>query len=647
VTLQMPKTAEAGVSSLFGRVAPIPGESLLSFFARTANQNVCERLSGLLAHAGVVLKRPSSIPFVDAVQAERIAALCSVSPIEIEHLVHAAVTMEGVGDYVTWFGTRLERRFISTTTRRLSPRSLRGSPHHRAIWTVGPISFCPESFERLIGQCPYCEAKLDWRRTRGPAVCETCCRSLTRYHPGKVPWEYRRTGHLVASLLHHSAETRALALSKFPEPFQSWEPGDVFGAIVDLASFWDEANLSRPFGALARSAKTASSVSVQGLNRACNLLTSWPDSLECFIGELICLRADQPPSARSMLGGLGRYTWYPGKRTPMAELLRSEVPAILRRLSVPLYVNPTSRALSKKRDTLISNGDARTRLGIDNRILERLQPDGDAIVARREGRRGMILYDAAKLAASFQAFQTAVGEHQITRELGVPGYCISELARAGLMTGIVDQDALRMADGALLIERQSYEALLARLGELPICSLGMRSIESAMFGRLHPSDWANVLVAIRDHQLPATREHPEAKPWTQRIFVEEDSLADFLASCPSGPLPPLHVSATTAGRLLNVPNDFVPALVEKGFLEGTRDVRQMQICIRSIESFLENYATTREVSSRNGWTAPAISAAMRRKGYAPLASASKLKVWRRNELVGLLAESPKVKSAPV
>jgi hypothetical protein len=621
---------------LFGRVAPIAGESLLSMVARTSHQNLLDRLSDIFVQTDPNLRKLSRVPWLSSLQAERLGTLCSIPTAEIEARAHMPLQASDQVEYVTWFGTRLEGRFINEATRRVSPRSLRLSPHHRSVWSVGPLSFCPESFELLIDKCPYCDGQLQWRRTWGPANCENCRRSLRHYRVGKMPWEIRQAYRVITNLIHHSPEVRADAASRFPEPFRGWETGDIFGAIADLGSIVAADGGPVTSRGKVVFAKVAMAVAPENLVCAYRIMIDWPAGMKSFVEDYTARRMSGRSGVREVLGDLGRYALFPGKNTRLAELLRKEIPGILRQLDLPLQVTKKSQVLSEPRIINISNGDACLQFAVSNKLLSRLDEDGAAIVARRRGERGLILYDVQKLAASIKEYKTGVEEDDITRIFGIPTYCLDALVDVGLIERILDHDACLLAGGAKLFTRGSFDSLLEKVNDLPKGSSSACSFGKAMFGRLHPADWADVLEAILTRTVFARRLEANAA-WTERITVDAAEIAALLRR-QSRPVPSIGVSARVAARLLNVPKDFVPAMVENGFLVGSRSSRRIDIDLQSVDAFLKSYRTTRAASTWTNLHPTAIAAEMRRSGISPAGRAGKLAIWRKSDFLRVFPE---------
>jgi len=226
----------ARVRPLFARVAPHWDESLLSLVSRSCAANVFERPADLMRFAGIRVARCGSIVFMDSQRTVALPDLLSVPPEDIGLRLHPRVVDGGFPEGVDWYGAVLPRRYVESRTRRVSPLSLRSSPYHRSTWMIRPLSFCAESWERLIRNCPYCERTLGWHQALGPWRCEWCGRSLRHYRGEQVLKDLRSDLQIATDLVSPDATTRRNALSKLPPPFCKWGAGEAFAAIVELGT---------------------------------------------------------------------------------------------------------------------------------------------------------------------------------------------------------------------------------------------------------------------------------------------------------------------------------------------------------------------------------------------------------------------------
>lgn len=76
-------------------------------------------------------------------------------------------------DWINFFGINVRRGHLSGA-RRVSPRSLRLHGRQKAMWSLKPLSFDPETREKLLDHCPVCNRQLGWSRSYGVGFCDIC-----------------------------------------------------------------------------------------------------------------------------------------------------------------------------------------------------------------------------------------------------------------------------------------------------------------------------------------------------------------------------------------------------------------------------------------------------------------------------------------
>lgn len=89
-------------------------------------------------------------------------------------------------------------RIRSWKRRRLSPESLRRSPHHRSVWQISHLPYCPVSWTALIDTCPDCEALLKWDAL---IRCRRCDYDLRKASTAEAPHHARAGLARIAGLL--------------------------------------------------------------------------------------------------------------------------------------------------------------------------------------------------------------------------------------------------------------------------------------------------------------------------------------------------------------------------------------------------------------------------------------------------------------
>jgi transposase len=156
---------------------PHADESLLGFVTRALSLTAAPHLKSALKLAGIQKLAPVAIAttLTDAREIAGLATLLNTTPDEIRKRTYAIGTFDhSTTETLDFFGVRIRAQYRENVVRRLSPRALEISRHHRAPWELRPFSFDFATKESLLDTCPACKQKLGWRRSQGPTKCDKC-----------------------------------------------------------------------------------------------------------------------------------------------------------------------------------------------------------------------------------------------------------------------------------------------------------------------------------------------------------------------------------------------------------------------------------------------------------------------------------------
>ena len=78
--------------------------------------------------------------------------------------------------FTSFFGQPVRRAHIANL-RRISPRALSVNPTMKAIWSLKPLAFDPNTREMLLDRCPVCSNLLQWDFACDPWECSKCVSS--------------------------------------------------------------------------------------------------------------------------------------------------------------------------------------------------------------------------------------------------------------------------------------------------------------------------------------------------------------------------------------------------------------------------------------------------------------------------------------
>jgi hypothetical protein len=165
----------------------------------------------------------------------------------------------------------------------VSPRSLAISAHHRAVWDLLPLSFCPESRETLIDACPMCKRVLRWRRTLGVAFCEHCVDEdgeptvdLRDFPQPLIDVADEAALDLAIDLVRPGID-RIRALTAVAGPFRAFDAGDLFEAVVAVAcAATTEPDAPRGIMRRMKTLDDFKRITPSALATGARVLTDWP-----------------------------------------------------------------------------------------------------------------------------------------------------------------------------------------------------------------------------------------------------------------------------------------------------------------------------------------------------------------------------------
>lgn len=126
--------------------------------------------------------------------------------------------------------------------RRVSPRALAISAHHRAVWELRFLPFDPETHETLIDRCPVCTKPLGWTRAQGIAKCDWCVdhRGFPAVDLRDFPQPVIDTGddealRFVTGLFSHDPSVRSAAAAKAGSPWSGLKLKELVDVVIGLA----------------------------------------------------------------------------------------------------------------------------------------------------------------------------------------------------------------------------------------------------------------------------------------------------------------------------------------------------------------------------------------------------------------------------
>lgn len=237
--------ASADVKPFAVTQIPFSGESLVGFITRSLAQTPISRLATGLALAGIGTAHAEFISstLTDPEQIADLAKLLGVGELEISHRLNR-VTLGEQHETFHHFGLDLHGRLKISAVRRIAPTIMKKANFHRAVWYVAPLSFDPETKERLLDRCPECKHQLGWRRCRGISMCDRCVNShggpavdLREYPQPVIEVDDEDALQFVTNLVSHDVSIRDTAAANASQEWGGVGPAELFTFTCTLASY--------------------------------------------------------------------------------------------------------------------------------------------------------------------------------------------------------------------------------------------------------------------------------------------------------------------------------------------------------------------------------------------------------------------------
>ena len=637
------------VTPLVLPVEPIRGESLIGLVQRAASLNCVGRTGDILEMVGALRQHPGSVTGSVAGSEGVLAKLLGVRGGADALGPMMNRRNEGRPGWQDFFGATIRMKHVERKTRRVSPRALQRSLHLRAMWSIRPITFDPQTMELLIGICPECRRALTFSGTKGLQYCDHCTRvdernfvhglvDLRDFPQPRVSVEDREALDFAIGLLDPDPVRRMKAerLGRFLHAdLQALDRGQLFEICVALARVVESVEPRRQRRArTAIASGDARAVSPSGLADGARVLLSWPDGLHELANR--CRN-----SAHLRAGHYGSHK----EIGPLLELLQSPSLArtareIFRRaLDQTLLESADDPNLVRKADNrpgsdLVTCADAASILGKRRSdTLRMAQASGFDIRRASDARRSPILLSRRDILSVRDELEATVSQSQVSAILGLAGPSVMRICEAGLITRAKEFER-RWSAGRPHYLRSSVDALATRLrsaclpGRPPEASLSLK-VAMKDSPPLVSNPWADVFQSIIARRLPAWAVGDTGLPLVDALVVS--NAGDLRGASEPGPLSPTDSGLTSeeAGSILGKDSTFVKDLQRRALLPDV-------LTPEAIDEFRAKYAFTSEVyelarSRGSDVSLASFTGFMRIRGLKPVAAVTsrRRRVWDR------------------
>ncbi|WP_400768743.1 hypothetical protein [Methylosinus sporium] len=629
---------------------PIPGESLVGLLARNVAKHGIDRVAPVLKVAGIDTLIPDTIATTHCDSVKEIAALLSTTPEEIAARCHRDVDVPGRPDsFFEWFGTPIRSAYREVNRRRVSPLSLRTSPHHRAVWDLRVFSFCPDSRETLISDCPACGKGLGWRWTLGIAYCEHCGADLREHPQPRIEVTDIDADALdfVVDLVHPDPERKARARSAIPPALVplGLDNGELFEFTIGVAcAITTEPDSPRAIMRRVKTLDDFAKLTPAVLAQAGRVILGWPDGFHA-LADGMRAKADLRVGYWGKKKELGPALWL-ARDAYLAPAIKQELHARIDDNMAKAGVL-LRRAEQRAADAVVNIGRAAEEFDIDLRVLSRWAKNGLVWSERNtEARMSIILVNRAEIAAIARQREDRIGARDLKVRLGIDPLAIEDLVQAGFV---------RRHDGAVAditkgvsYSRASVETFLASVMAQARPAAkgkeGVRLSKAVKRAAVERAPWLDIFQAIIDGRL---RVHVHPAPdnlalTTSLVVADAADIAPFVAGSPRADAVGAgldRMNTHEAAAFLMCTEPALADFIKSGILPTNGSI-MWKLDQAAVEAFRRDFILCNEISHRCKWGYRFVRPRLADRCVEPVHNADRNKhlVWVRADVEAVIAD---------
>ena len=426
---------------------------------------------------------------------------------------------------ISFFGQSIRKSFFGRS-RRVSPRSLVISPHHRAMWHLRPLSFCAESLETLMTHCPdpACGAELTWHRASAPFECDNCGADLREHPQPIVDCEDPEALSFMTELISPDPTARSRSEGMIPPGLSTCTPGDLFEFALMLAGvseavvgskgttwrrLWSDADFHR--------------LTPIKLARAARTLLRWPigfhEMADRIRGEAGA-RVNRSYGTLKELGALLSLARDPLLPSRPAAILNAEIEANMKQADVVLR----SGAMRTSTEW-ITMSEVTKAFGLGGGVVYRLSRRDDVIVVRGP-RHSPVLLRRSQMAEIVEQDRASMRLADVEKRLGLTSTQLRSLVEIGLLAWIsgpaeeLGTKRRRLSGASVTAFEASVLNAVPVLKDAP--AAWTRLVRALASARLVPYEISLVIRGILDRRFAAIMQRcDESRPLLMRIYVRE------------------------------------------------------------------------------------------------------------------------------
>lgn len=626
---------------------PIAGESIKGLVTRAAVRNGFTSIAKVLRLADIKTKLALSTTQIEA--AGRLAYVLKVPEDAVESRMYPYVVRpDAHSEFLSFHGVILRSLYLERCRRRVSPRALASSPHHRAIHDIRVFSFCPETMEPLIDTCPACSKSLGWFRTRGVQFCEYCLDGddnptvdLRDFPQPLIEVNDQAGLSVITGLVNPDPNIREKALASCDPALRHLGPGDLFElAVILVRALKTPASGYRNQLVELKNTASFSIFEPEYLSRIGRALINWSSGFDSIADELRSHTSERKACAGLFkeLGALHAATVY--RRIPFCvkSVLQSAIALNMRR-TADIPAAPRRKVWRHRTDLIDSLAVASLLRTQKGGVVSKLARSGLVAVQRGNGDRQTVLFLKSEIEAIAAVRSDMIEGRKAARYAGLPLIALEALADSNAIER-ADGPATFLAAGSIHYRRSSLDQFLdgirvaAKSGSVPVDA---RALDSTLRSLPGPRPWVAIIRAIEAGTLPVA-EVIGTGPLFSRLRVDRSKLQEIVN---------VGVEMTVlksedeprdyreVAGMLRTARSNISRLVESGLLRriSNDDARISSVSIRE---FSQKFVLTPEIADHLSTSPRRARIILLNKGLKPVFTSGprRICVWRRAEVLG-------------
>jgi transposase-like protein len=594
--------------------APHPDESLHGYIDRAAQRTVVRNLGTMLRLAGSTKKTSFPRPFnTDPEEARGLAALFKLTPHEMLSRLYPWGEFDHVNEStIEFFGTKIRAQYLESTVRRVSPRALRISPHHRAIWDLRPFAFDPATREQLLVRCPACDTRLGWHRLAGPASCGHCVDERGRptdlrvFPQPIVELDDEEATDFAIALVHPDRAKRDLATKLVPDELRSVPASDLFEAIVSIASILRPSNVHQN-NAVGRpkTLKEFEDLTPDLLVMGVRAIIGGEEGF-ARVADRMRTTMERRPAAHGIFKEIGPLaaTAVDKKIAPaMQVFFRKAIERDFARTADLGFVRKRTSVIEYTSETWRNINDLHREFGVPATAISRLAESGLVETRRVADVRSPIMINRADFIPLANLYKDAVDERSASAQLQVSYGALAELARRKVIERVEGPTTALLGD-APYYRLSTISALLMainRRADRPVPPQKGPFLNRAASAFAPHVPWPTIIELILSGGILIHRRRESAKNWPAAVGIDDpENFRQVIADAAHADVGSNEDWLRTheAALLLGCRRDMVSRLQKQGLLHSRRS-RSRFYSRAELEAFRRKYIFGREMLARS------------------------------------------------